>query len=58
MFIIILKMKTIDLFLVVDPTNLNMISVTKYAPDIVEEMKLKRDICAHTYIYYVVYRLI
>lgn len=58
MFIIILKMKTIDLFLVVDPTNLNMISVTKYASDIVEQMKLKRDICAHTYIYYVVYRLI
>lgn len=51
-------MKTIDSFLVVDPTNLNMISVTKYAPDIVEQMKLKRDICAHTYIYYVVYRLI
>lgn len=34
MFIIILKMKTIDLFLVVDPTNLNMISVTKNAPDL------------------------
>lgn len=51
-------MKTIDLFLVVDPTNLNMISITKYASDIVEQMKLKRDICTHTYIYYVVYRLI
>lgn len=54
MFIIILK-KTIDLFLVVDPTNLKINSVTKNAPEKVKKIYWN---AIFVHIYYVVYKLI